>query len=66
MLAEKLSALRLPPLMVSGDGTPVDSAERWRMRRRELIELLSREEYGYTRQRRAAYTLSRSRSPTAR
>ena len=48
MLAEKLAALRLPPLMVSGDGTPVDSAERWRVRRRELIELLSRVEYGYT------------------
>jgi len=38
----------LPPLMVMNDSTPVRTPDDWRARRRELIEILSREEYGFT------------------
>ena len=48
MLKEKLAARGIPALMTMNDGTPVKTPDGWRARRRELIDLLSREEYGYT------------------
>lgn len=38
----------LPSLMVMNDSSPVRTPDGWRARRRELIEILSREEYGFT------------------
>ena len=46
MLKEKLMERRLPELLVMNDGQAVRSIDDWRARRRELIERLSREEYG--------------------
>ena len=48
MLQEKLGARRLPDLLTLNDGRAVRTPEDWRARRTELLELLSREEYGYT------------------
>lgn len=44
----KQSIRNLPPLMVMNDSAPVRTPDDWRARRRELIEILSREEYGFT------------------
>ena len=43
-----IAARRLPPLMVMNDGSPMRTRDDWRARRRELMEMLSREEYGFT------------------
>ena len=48
MLNEKLAERRLPDLMTMNDGRAVTTPDLWRERREELIDLLSREEYGYT------------------
>ncbi|MBR0464738.1 MAG: hypothetical protein IJJ23_10255 [Clostridia bacterium] len=48
MTAELMQKLNLPDLMTLNDGTPVRQASQWPLRRAELIDLLSREEYGYT------------------
>lgn len=48
MLKEKIDARALPELMRMANGQPVVGIDDWRARRRELIDLLSREEYGYT------------------
>ena len=48
MLKEKVAARLLPELMKLKNGQPVQNVDDWRARRRELIDLLSREEYGYT------------------
>ena len=48
MLMEKLEARRLPQMMILDNGHAVRTPDDWRIRRRELIDLLSREEYGYT------------------
>jgi len=48
MLNEKIAARTLPPLMTLNDGRPVRTPDDWRVRRAELIDLFSREEYGYT------------------
>ncbi len=48
MLKEKVAARLLPELMKLKNGQPVQNVDDWRVRRRELIDLLSREEYGYT------------------
>ena len=48
MLKEKLMERRLPELLVMNDGRAVRNIDDWRARRRELIGLLSREEYGFT------------------
>ena len=48
MLKEKLAARGIPALMTMNDGRPVKTPDDWRARRVELIDLLSREEYGYT------------------
>lgn len=47
-MLKKLAARNLPPLLVMNDGTAVKSPDDWRVRRRELLDMLSREEYGYT------------------
>lgn len=38
----------IPDLFEFSDGTPVITAEDWKKRRAEMLELLSRYEYGYT------------------
>lgn len=38
----------LPSLCTMNDASPVRTPDDWRARRRELIEILSREEYGFT------------------
>lgn len=48
MLKEKLAARNIPALLTMNDGKPVKTPDDWRARRREIIDLLSREEYGYT------------------
>ena len=48
MLKEKIAARGLPALMTMNDGRAVKTPDDWRARRKELIELLSREEYGFT------------------
>ena len=48
MLQEKIAARGIPALLTMNDGRDVKTPDDWRERRRELIELLSREEYGYT------------------
>ena len=48
MISEKLAERRLPPLMRMNDGRDVQTIDDWRIRRRELLELLQREEYGKT------------------
>ena len=48
MISEKLAERRLPPLMRMNDGRDVQTIDDWRIRRRELLELLQREEYGET------------------
>ena len=48
VLQEKLNARRLPALMTMHNGQPVQTPDGWRERRRELMDLLSREEYGVT------------------
>lgn len=48
MLNEKLAERRLPDLMTMNDGRAVTTPDLWRERREELIDLLRREEYGYT------------------
>ena len=46
---EKLLAERqLPQILKMNDGTPVRDIDGWRRRRAEIIEILSREEYGFT------------------
>lgn len=44
MIAER----KLPQILVRNNGAAVKNADDWQERRRELIDLLSREEYGYT------------------
>lgn len=46
MINEELNKRALPPLMQFADGAPVNSAEVWDKRRKELVEILCREEYG--------------------
>ena len=48
MLNEKLAERRLPALMTLNDGRAVTTAKLWRERREELLDLLRREEYGYS------------------
>ena len=48
MISKKLAERRLPPLMRMNDGRDVQTIDDWRIRRRELLELLQREEYGET------------------
>lgn len=48
MPQEKLNARHLPDLMTMNDGRRVKTPDEWRARRTELLEMLSREEYGYT------------------
>lgn len=38
----------LPPILTLNSGAPVRTVDDWRARRREIIDMLSREEYGYT------------------
>lgn len=46
-LSSELAARELPPLLIHSDGTPV-TAESWRVRRAELLELLQVNSYGRT------------------
>ena len=48
MLCEKLNMRRLPEVLIMNDGRRVQTPDDWRARRREIIELFSREEYGFT------------------
>lgn len=48
MLKEKLMERKIPALMTRNDGRAVKTAADWRERRLELIDILSREVYGYT------------------
>ena len=48
MFDQLLKERTLPALMTDHQGRPVDTFDRWRARRREIIDLLSREEYGFT------------------
>lgn len=48
MIHELISERRLPSLMQMNNGTMAKTPDEWRDRRRELLDLLSREEYGYT------------------
>lgn len=48
MLQEKLALRKLPDLTVLADGRRVLTPDDWRIRRAELLGLLSREEYGQT------------------
>ena len=48
MLQSRLADRALPELMTLTNNQVVISPEDWRIRRKELLELLSREEYGYT------------------
>lgn len=48
MLHEKLAARKLPSLMKMNCGKDVRTPDDWRVRRRELLEILQREEYGFT------------------
>lgn len=43
-----IAARKLPPLMEMLDGSPVKTRDGWRARRFELLQMLSREEYGFT------------------
>ena len=47
-MQDKIAARKLPPLLTLNDGRTVFTPDDWRERRRELIDLLSREEYGFT------------------
>lgn len=47
MIREELAARKLPELLRMNDGRAV-TAENWRERRAELLDLLSSEEYGYS------------------
>ena len=47
MIQEELRRRGIPELLQMADGTPV-TAENWRARRAELLDLLRREEYGYS------------------
>lgn len=48
MIDEKLASRQLPPLMTLRDGSTVTTPDDWRVRRRELLEILQTEEYGFT------------------
>ena len=48
MLSELLNERHLPSLFTMNDGRTADTPDRWRERRRELIDIFSREEYGCT------------------
>lgn len=48
MLSEKLAERLLPALMTHNDGSSIVTPDDWRARRRELLNLLQREEYGFT------------------
>ena len=48
MIHALLTERRLPQLLRLNNGTNVKTPDDWRTRRRELIELLSREVYGFT------------------
>ncbi len=48
MLQEKLNARSLPDLMTMNDGGKVKTPDGWRARRREILDLLSAQEYGFT------------------
>lgn len=48
MLKEMLADRQLPELLLLNNGQKADTPDKWRIRRRELIDLLSREEYGFT------------------
>ena len=46
MLNEMIKGLHLPALLEFADGSPVRNAEDWQKRRKEILDLLCREEYG--------------------
>ena len=48
MLKELLTKRQLPELMIMNNGRKVETIDDWRIRRREILEVLSREEYGFT------------------
>ncbi len=48
MIDQLLNARSLPSLTVMNDGTTAASAEQWKNRRKELINLLSEQVYGFT------------------
>jgi len=48
MIQEKIAARKLPPLLKLNDGRTVSTPDDWRERRRELLDMLSREEFGVT------------------
>ncbi|MBR3504696.1 MAG: acetylxylan esterase [Clostridia bacterium] len=48
MLKEKLAARGLPALLEMNDERPVKTPEAWRKRRAELLDMLGREEFGFT------------------
>lgn len=48
MLKEIMQERNLPELMRMNDGTPVTSAEQWRKRRTEILEILQENCYGRT------------------
>ncbi len=48
MLNEMLAQRELPSLLTLNEGRAAKTPDDWRIRRRELIDILSREEYGYT------------------
>lgn len=48
MLDTLLARRHLPPLTRFSDGSAVISPKDWRLRREEMLDILSREEYGYT------------------
>ena len=47
-LLETLQTMRLPDLLTDRAGQRVHTRDHWRRRRRELLDVLAREEYGRT------------------
>lgn len=47
MLKEMIRDKNLPPVLTMNDGRSCDSRELWDLRRREIVDLFSREVYGY-------------------
>lgn len=47
MLKELFAEKPLPSVLTMNDGSQCDSPEKWQQRRKEIVELFSREVYGY-------------------
>jgi len=57
MVLNDLNSRNIPDVFRMNDGRYADSPDLWRVRRKEILELLGREIYGFSPHRRRRYML---------